>query len=127
MKRESIDRVLAFLPYFEDEEAEKFTFSDASIAGPYLYEPKVKEFVQALYEEDFVIDFDWPSWGPVAVEYLQERNRIETADLETLQKLFTTIVRAEKMTVGVLAEMINKGVIIDLLYRLSQLRDGLGE
>ncbi|MDW7649723.1 MAG: DUF6508 domain-containing protein [Bacillota bacterium] len=126
MKRESIDRLLTFLPYFEDEEAEKFTVSDIAVPGPYLYKDQVQEFVRVLNEEDFVTDFDWPNWGPQAVEYFKERERIETADLETLQKLFTTIVRAEKMTSGVLAEMIDKGIITDLLRRLSKLQSEKG-
>lgn len=123
----SLDRVLAFLPYFEDEKAEKYTLSDTAIAGPYLYADRVKEFIQALHEEAFIIDFDWKGWREEALRYFTERERIETADLETVCRLFTVIVRTELSTHGVLGEMIDKGVITEMLYRLREIRAELGE
>ena len=127
LSKENLDRVLAYLPYFQDEKTEKFQMSAVSMAGPYLYEEKVVKFLKALYEEDIVIDFDWHGWGQEAIRYFTDKELIETAELETIQKLFTTIARAEKITSGVLAEMITKGVILDVLTRLSVLANGLQE
>lgn len=119
---EKIDRILEYLPYFEDEKTEKFTMSDTSVVGPYVYEEKVIRFMKALYEEDIVIDFDWPGWREEAVNYFKDIDLIRDAKLETVRKLFTTIVRVEKMINGLVAEMITKGVITDLLKRLQEVR-----
>jgi ADP-ribosyl-[dinitrogen reductase] hydrolase len=67
------------------------------------------------------VEFDRESWREEAVRYLSERENIRTADRETLARLFTTIVEAEKYTNGVLAEMIEKGVVVELLQRLGEL------
>ena len=117
----SLDRVLAFLPYFEDEATDKFVFSPDAVAGPYVYAEEVQRFVLALYEEGIVFDFDWLGWRETAITYLADRSLIETADLETICRLVTTIARAEKNTNGILAEMISKGVITDILKRLEEL------
>ena len=125
LTKENLDRVLAYLPYFKDEKAEKFQMSAVSMSGPYLYDDKVVKFLTVLYQEDIIIDFDWHGWGQEAIRYFTDKELIETADLETIQKLFTTIARAEKITSGVMAEMISKGVILDLLTRLSVLGNEL--
>ncbi|EEG77278.1 DUF6508 domain-containing protein [Dethiobacter alkaliphilus] len=121
--KENLDRVLAYLPYFQDQETEKFEVSSVSMAGPYIYAEQVVKFLKTLHEEGLIIDFDWHGWGQESIRYFTDRELIESADLETVQKLFSTIVKAEKITNGVLAEMITKGVIVDLLLRLSQLRN----
>lgn len=123
---ESIDRVLLYLPYFEDENVEKFTISDTSVIGPYVYDEKVLMFMKALYEEDIVIDFDWAGWRDEAVIYFKDLDLIREANLETVRKLLTTIVRVERLMNGLVAEMISTGVIIDLLKRLQEVRSEAG-
>jgi hypothetical protein len=123
----SLERVLAFLPYFEDETAEKYTLSDTAVAGPYVYAGRVKEFILALHEEGFILEFDWTGWREEALRYFTERDLLETADLETVCRLFTVIVRTELVTHGVLTEMMNKGVITDLLYRVRGIQAELGD
>lgn len=122
LSADSLERVIAFLPYFEDETTEKVVFSPDAVAGPYLYAEEVQRFVLAIYEEGIVFDFDWQGWRETAISYLSDRDLIETADLEIICKLVTTIARAEKNTNGVLGEMISKGVITDILKRLQELK-----
>lgn len=122
LSADSLERVVAFLPYFEDETTEKVVFLPDAVAGPYVYADEVQRFVLALYEEGIVYDFDWQGWRETAITYLSNRSLLETADLETICKLVTTIARAEKNTNGVLGEMISKGVITDLLKRLHELK-----
>ena len=125
LSADSMARVVAFLPYFQDETMEKVVFSPDAVAGPYVYAEEVQRFVLALYEEGIVYDFDWQGWRETAITYLSDRSLIESADLETICKLVTTIARAEKNTNGILGEMINKGVITDILKRLQELKVGL--
>jgi hypothetical protein len=119
---ENIDFVLRYVPYFEDEKIEKFTISDTSVAGPYIYDEKVLLFMKALYEEDMVIDFDWSGWRDEAVKYFKDIDLIREANLETVRKLFTTIVRVERLMNGLVTEMISTGVITELLKRLQEVR-----
>lgn len=119
--KESVERVLAYQPYFDDEAVDKCMVSDSALAGPYVYADRVKEFVRTLEEEGFLPDFDWRGWGGEAIRYFTERELLATADVETVSKLFTVIVKAEIETQGILAEMINKGVIAELLQRLRQI------
>jgi hypothetical protein len=48
---------------------------------------------------------------------------IQEADLITLQKLFTTIVRADRFCEGFMKENIDNGVILNLLLRLESIMD----
>lgn len=123
MKKEGIDRLLAFLPYFEDEGEEKYRISDTQLAGPYAYAEKVKQFTETLFSEGVVSDFDWTEWRGEALRYFTDRELIEQADLETVSRLFTVIIMLERKMSGVLAEMISKGVITDLLLRLKEIRE----
>lgn len=122
ISRENIDRLTAFLPYFEDEGTTKFEISDSDIAGPYVYADKVKEFIQTLKEEGFLLDFDWQAWREEAYRYFTDRDLIDTADAEAVCKLFTVIIQMELLIHGVLAEMMTKGVIVQLLQRLQAIR-----
>lgn len=123
MNKEGIDRLLAFLPYFEDEGEEKYRISDTQLAGPYAYAEKVKRFTETLFSEGFVSDFDWTEWKGEALRYFTERELIEQADIETVARLFTVIIMLERKMAGVLADMINKGVITGLLLRLKEIRE----
>src|SRR5215212_1342539 len=53
-------------------------------------------FVQALYDNGWIISFDWPAWATVAERYVREPARLHDADYATIRKLFTTHVRAER-------------------------------
>ncbi|MBS4029896.1 MAG: hypothetical protein KGZ63_00490 [Clostridiales bacterium] len=126
LSSENIDRILSYLPYFEDEQAEKFKMSDTSVIGPYVYDDKVVQFLKELYEEDIVLDFDWAGWRDEAATYFKDIDLIREANLETVRKLFTTIVRVERLVNGLVAEMIRTGVITDLLQRLQEVRSEAG-
>ena len=121
---EKIDRVLAFLPYFEsagspfyDVERMRLTLS------PFRYSPQVEQFVGALYAEGFIMPFDWVAWQNEAARYLDDPSLLESADLSTLQKLLTTYVRADRFSNGYLAEMIARGQVVAVLRRLQAIRD----
>lgn len=120
---ESVDRVLAYLPVFEQPSHELYEIDlRTSLFEPYNYRQGVDGFIQTLYQEGFIISFNWGAWQSVALEYMENPDKLQTADLETLQKLLTTCVRADRFSNGYFAEAINNGHIRAILKRLVQIR-----
>lgn len=126
-----IDAALAFLPVFE---AEGFTFGEMrggevvqekprTITTPWasLAEP-VERFVETLYKNHWIIDFDWPSWGDEARKY-EQPEILATADLEIIRKLLTGHVRNDRFCEGHLLSMLESGLITAILRRLRTIRD----
>lgn len=120
---DGVDRVLSYLPVFERQPSELYEVDVAvSMLDPYVYAPEVEQFVQTLYQEGFVIQFDWTTWQREAEEFINHPERVQTADLRTIQKLLTTHVRAERFCSGHLAHTIQTGHILTILNRLAEIR-----
>lgn len=126
---DNINKVLRFLPVFEKEDYEfgQYTlteFESGSSPFPfYDYRQTVIEFEQTLYEEGFIIDFDWPKWQDEAKRLHCDREALEKADLETLQKLLTTHTRKDRFCEGHLAAMLREGHVAAILNRLKEIRE----
>ena len=128
------DRVLTFLPLFEDRsrrwyEVHKATTDEAApivdvADGKYLYDETVHDFIAALQDGRFFMpfDFDWGEWQPIAERYVKEPKLLGEASMTTLRKLFTTGIRKEPFSTGHLARLIDGGHIVELLRRLKTLR-----
>lgn len=67
--------------------------------------------------------FDWPGWQTEAQRYFADPDLLASADVATLQKLVTTLVRAERFSGGYLAQAIDSGRIRAILRRLQAIRD----
>lgn len=119
----SLDRVLAYRPVFERQSNDLYEVRlDLSMFDPYVYAPEVDEFIQLLYRENLVTDFNWTAWTREAEQFMSDSQRLESADLETIQKLLTTHVRAERFSSGHFAKMIQTGHILAILNRLAGIR-----
>ncbi len=80
--------------------------------------------MQILYANDWVTpEVDWVQWQDVAVEYVDLQEKIDSADVLTLKKLFTTHVRKDRFCEGHLATMFENGHIVALLRRLKEIRE----
>jgi hypothetical protein len=75
-----------------------------------------------LYEEGFIIDFDWPKWQDQAEQYYSKPELLKTADIVTVQKLLTTHIRKERFCDVHLACMIKNRHISAILHRLKDIR-----
>ena len=122
---EQIRAIAEFLPVFEREgfvpstvvkRPGQFSF--------HSYAPELSQFHHAVYENGFVISFDWPSWQTQAMQYFDEPELLESADLLTLCKLLTLHVRKERFCDGHLAAMVECGHIAAILRRLRGLGRG---
>lgn len=121
-----IDAVLAFLPIFETpgfkfaEERGGEKQADGSFTMPY-YElsDDASRFVKTLYDHGFILKgFKWSDWQHEAERLVNEPAAIESADLETICKLFTTHVRKDRFCEGHLTGTYDCGCINRILGRL---------
>jgi O-acetyl-ADP-ribose deacetylase len=120
---DNIDAVLAFLPMLETSKGKLYTIDvKVSMMDPYVYSSEVSAFIRSLYREGFVIDFNWPKWSEQAKQLVDHPDLLAKADLDSLRKLLTAHVRAERFVSGHLAKMLDSGHIVTILKRLKQLR-----
>ena len=109
-----IDAILPFLEQFEE----------AGVMPWFNYDEAVVEFQQILYANDWVTPkVHWVEWQDVAEEYVDSPEKIKSADVVTIQKLFTTHVRKDRFCEGHLASMFENGHIVALLRRLKDIRE----
>jgi len=132
LTKKNIDVVLKFLPIFQQKEfapgewAETHESKKGILSFPaYNYNEKVDEFVETLYEEGFIIDFDWPRWQDQAGEFYSNPELLKTADMLTVQRLLTTHIRKERFCDGHLACMLRNGHISAILHRLKEIRKNM--
>lgn len=123
-----IDAILAFLDRFEAPGFSAGKWSKKPGQLPWFnFEKTISEFQQALYDNAWINpSFDWMKWQDAAKEYVDSPEKIESADAETIQRLFTTHVRADRFVEGNLASLFEQGHVVALLRRLRNLRRGMG-
>jgi hypothetical protein len=114
----NIDTILEYIPYFESSESEFYEIdTDKSLMDPYFYSEKTSEFIKALYENNFIQAFDWSQFNT-----LEKVENIENADIDTLIKILTAYVRADRFSSGSIANLIKKGYLLRILYRLKEIQ-----
>ena len=116
-----IDAILPFLERFEEA-----GFSAGTKDPPWFtYDEAVSAFMQVLYANAWIApEFDWMAeeWHGVASEYEASPAKVESADLATVQKLFTTHLRNDYFCDGHLASLFENGHIVALLRRVKEIR-----
>lgn len=121
---DQIDAILPFLDHFEVAGFSAGSWKMPEGQFPWFgFEATVIEFQQALYDNGWIAPFDWGAWQETAREYVENPGKIESADAEAIQKLFTTHVRKERFCEGHLAAMFENGHVVVLLRRLKVIRD----
>jgi hypothetical protein len=115
---ENIDTILEYIPYFESSDNEFYEIdTDKSIMDPYFYSEKTSEFIKALYENNFIQAFDWSQFNT-----LENVENIEKTDIETITKILTAYIRADRFSSGSVANLIKEGHLLRILYRLKEIR-----
>jgi hypothetical protein len=121
---QQIDAILPFLDRFTADGLSVGTWHSPPNQFPWFnFSESVTEFQQALYDNGWVTPFEWTKWQESAQEYVESPEKIESADAETIRKLFTTHVRKDRFCEGHLAAMFENGHIVALLRRLQTLRE----
>lgn len=130
---EDIDAILRFLPAFErpDFEAggfEEGTAEDGSkLPRHFAASPTLLEFMQALQDHNWVHEFDWTEWQPVAERYAKNEALLADAGLGTIRKILTTHVRREHFEDGHLLGVVRSGHAAAVLRRLRAIRGELAK
>ncbi len=125
---ESIDKVLKYLSIFDKKGYSFSTWESGKTKNgisdfPFCnYSREVNEFQHVLYEEGFIIDFDWPNWQDKAEQFYSNPKLLKTADLDILQKLLTTHIRKDRLCEGHLDCVLKDGHITAILRQLKEIR-----
>lgn len=129
MTRKQIEAIWRFADVFDAKDFEFATWQKPEVKDGklvvsldnYSLSPPARQFIEALYENGWVVDFDWPSWQDEAITYVRSPDKVASADLETIRKLLTTHVRKDRFCEGHLASMVKNGHVGALLRRLGEL------
>jgi O-acetyl-ADP-ribose deacetylase len=119
--KENINKIIRYIPYFEDKDNKFYSISKTDIIYPYLYSKEVYSFERSLYDANIVIAFDWGEWQPEAEKIYNNFDLLANADLDTIRKLLTLHIRKERFYSGHLANMIKSGHILNILRRLKEI------
>lgn len=125
--REDIDKLLAFLPFF-DKPGRKFVkkwaggeMGDGTITFPY---PEYEEDVLAFFKlaaQPCWSDFNYQP--ETAADMLGNEKALRTAKLSDIRTMLTYCVRSERFGDGSWATALLSGKIVSLLQRLQELQD----
>lgn len=95
---------------------------------PKIHSPKpvggsvIARIEKALYRHGWIdSDFDWEKWDK-AQDYVLSPEKLDTADVDVVRKLFTTHFRKERFCEGHLISTFESGHIANLMRRLKALR-----
>lgn len=125
LTKEQINELLAFLPAFEvpgrsfGEERGSELKANGSITMPWVdYAPDVLKFFQVASQPCF-LDVDYVRKNPVA--WLETPDFIQAANLEQLITLLTFCNRIERFHDGAWRDMLERGIIQNILRRMAAL------
>jgi hypothetical protein len=124
--RPRYDRLLEFLRAFEHpgpSEAGRPEFSRQRAWSEDC--EALDRFIQVLYEDGWVLVFDWPAWQAKAERLYSEPQRLCRARLPTIQRLLTFHVRKDRFSEGHLLVMLQEGHIGAILRRIAELHTKL--
>ncbi|MDO9044533.1 MAG: DUF6508 domain-containing protein [Methanobacteriaceae archaeon] len=96
---ENINAILEYIPYFESLKNEIYEINpEKSLMDPHFCSEKTSEFIQAIYENNFIQAFDWSQFNT-----LKNVENIEHTDIDTLVKILTAYIRANRFSSGSVA------------------------
>lgn len=128
LTRENIDKILEYLPLFEDKNTIFYREAPQDKPGVvilpfYTLTGIGHKFYQDLYEEGFVTQFNWGEWIGTAGEYSSHNEKLSKANLKDIRRLFTILIRQDRFCEGLLEEVIESGLVLRMLRRLKEIRD----
>jgi hypothetical protein len=118
---DNIQAVLKFLPLFEQPDFSPGEWITQEGHLPYFsYTPAVLDFIRALSGNGFIQPFNWMNWRE-GEQLVDHPALLEQASLQTLRKLLTAHVRADRFSEGHLAAMFASGYITKILKRMAEI------
>jgi hypothetical protein len=130
LTKKNIEVILNYLPYFEDKNQKFFDIlmpkRDGGNIVEYIYvtySAKFMEFYRELHEQGFVTNFNWLDSNLESNDLSHYYELLEDADIMTLRRLVTIIVRRDKHNEGFFADVIDSGLLLAMLNRLKELNE----
>ena len=97
----NLETILAFVTLFTSKEAKLYDIQTEPLTlNPYCYSKEFHQFITSVSQKNFIISFDWLAWQQEAQTFVTNTELLTVADISTLQKLFTTHIRQEKLCSG---------------------------
>ncbi|BAY64027.1 Appr-1-p processing domain protein [Calothrix brevissima NIES-22] len=116
----NLENILGFVTLLTNQEVKLYDIQTEPLTfEPYCYSKEFNELITALYQENFIISFDWLAWKQSADSFITNPELLTVADISTLQKLFTTHIRQERFCSGHLARMIDNKHLLAIFQRLQ--------
>jgi len=127
--KENIDKILEFLPYFEDEANKFFEHIPPKKEKTGIYHipyydpaPQILDFIHILQTQNFLLPYDWDNDMPRILGLINRFRPMSEANLLDIRKIFITLSVGEKFCDGYLANAVNRGIVLDALKRLEEIR-----
>lgn len=123
--KENIDKVLEFMPYFENKDNIFFTEEDN-----YVYNSvEVYNFLRTLYRENFTTTYGDRKGERRDNKHisllLNRRIPLSEANILDIRALFKKMIAGDRLTMGggFIAGSIENGLVLGILKRLKEIRD----
>lgn len=112
----------SFAPIIHEPGVSGRTDSRDELDAPWVEWPKIlDELAAAIRASGLIQDFDWMSWDAEGRRYYEDPALLKTADLDTVQQLFTLHLGINQAVTGHLAGVCSNGHIQAVLRRLREL------
>ncbi len=119
---DNIDRLLVFLPIFEDTSRSFFEPSGHGYQR-FIFSPEVHRFIQLAAEQGLICESNAVKWLTYKAFMYRDPAAIASADLYTCQRLLTAFVDDDPQCAIKLHEALFSGLVVAVLYRLRAIRD----
>ena len=83
--------------------------------------PPVKEFVRALYDNNWLINTRWQGWADETTGYFEKPSLLCVADTEAIRRILTVHVRIDRLMPGEIADIIKTGYMLSILNRIEEI------
>ena len=131
--KENIDKVLEFIPYFEDKANVFYILvpprevKQGLYHVPYYdYSEKVSDFLYALYKENFTTHYGEAKDRDEIFRLINRVIPLSEAGIQDIRVIFKTILAGDRICEGYLARTIENGLVLDILKRLKEIGNEMG-
>lgn len=123
VSEDNADAILRFLPMFRRRDFDPGApVVDPGVMPYWRYSGKVLEFIKALYDNRWVVNFDWVGWQAAARRYGEYPELIALAGVDEVRRMLTFHARKDRFCDGHLAVTITSGQMAVILDRIAELR-----
>jgi ADP-ribosylglycohydrolase len=121
LTRDNLASVLKYLPVFEQSGFSPGEWDAHEGSLPYFnYSATVLDFIRVLSGNHLIQPFHWMAWEE-GKQLVDHPELISSASLQTLCKLLTAHVRADRFVEGHIAAMFESGQMVRILRRMAEI------